>query len=136
MSTTGTVQSFKVHEMTGDIRLLDITIYDGCDLHELVSDVIDAELKQLGPYDPDDPSRKRKFRIVFGYDQLDELHAQLFVPGAQDKPDYDDQFDQYYYHAYLTADKQSRTLRGRQFAENTFANVQGAVSLHVTIALS
>lgn len=120
--------------MTGTVTDVEISVVGGCNIHNAITDWMNAKLQQLSP--PDQPYRKRNFQVVYGYEQLDALHCQLFEPGAKEKPDFDSKFDLYYQRAFLTAESQNRKLMGKEFSEAAFAGAPPSMSIHVTIALS
>ena len=129
-----TTQNFKLFEMTGAVSSVDISIVGGCNIHDAINDHMNEKLKALSK--PDEPYRTRNFQVVYGYDQLDALHEELFLPGASEKPDFDAKFDFYYARAFLSAEKENRKLKGKVFSEAAFGGAPPTMSIHVTIALS
>ncbi len=123
-------------EMPGTVRTAHISVVGGLNIHDAVSSHLNEIHQQLGPYDPSDLTKLRKLQIVYGYPELDAMHGALFEEGAKERPDYDDLFDNYYFRAFLTAEKEGRKLLGKEFSEAAFEGAPEFMSLHVTVSLS
>lgn len=129
-------QTFKIFEMTGKVSSVSFSVKGGCNIHQAVNKHLNDLLQAESPFDPSDLSRLRNFRVVYGNQMLDALHAELFAEGAKDKPDFDDKFDNYYARTFLRAENENRSLQGKEFSEQAFVGAPDSMSVHVTIALS
>ena len=129
-------QTFKIHEITGKVSNVSIPVVGGCNIHKSISKYLNDQLQAVQPFDPNDLSKVRNFKVVYGHPQIDGLHAALFADGSKDAPDFDNRFDEYFAKTYLSADRENRNLIGKEFSEQAFLQAPDSMSVHVTIALS